>query len=222
MLFGGHDHCYVSELNQQTGVLLIKSGTDFEVFTNLTVLFGVSKEDYHQFENQIKKDEKGGNVSVFYYEKLQRLFISECVTITEDFEPNKDVESHISEYTRQLNIELDKPAGFLGVDIEARFSRVRTEETNLGNFVADIIRIESNCDFSLSNGGCLRANSVFKQGIVNFSFLSQVLPMGNTYVIVQVPGKIMKNLLENGISAWPNFDGRWPIFSGCKFNFDPE
>ena len=46
--------------------------------------------------------------------------------------------------------------------------------------------------------------------------------MGNTYVITQVPGRVMKELLENGISAWPNFDGRWPIISGCKFKFDPE
>ena len=44
MIFGGHDHCYLSELNQETGVLLVKSGTDFEVFTNLTVLFDIETD----------------------------------------------------------------------------------------------------------------------------------------------------------------------------------
>jgi len=29
MIFGGHDHAYLSELNQETGVYITKSGTDF-------------------------------------------------------------------------------------------------------------------------------------------------------------------------------------------------
>ena len=41
MIFGGHDHCYYHELNQETGVFIQKSGTDFETFSNITVLFGV-------------------------------------------------------------------------------------------------------------------------------------------------------------------------------------
>jgi len=41
MIFGGHDHCYYSALNPSTDVFVLKSGTDFECFTNLTVLFGV-------------------------------------------------------------------------------------------------------------------------------------------------------------------------------------
>ena len=41
MIFGGHDHIYMAELNKDTNVFLLKSGTDFECFSNLTVLFGV-------------------------------------------------------------------------------------------------------------------------------------------------------------------------------------
>lgn len=39
--FGGHDHCYHRSLNADTNVFIQKSGTDFECFTNLTVLEGV-------------------------------------------------------------------------------------------------------------------------------------------------------------------------------------
>lgn len=46
MIFGGHDHCYARKLDQDTGVFIQKSGTDFECFTNLTVLFGVEQSDY--------------------------------------------------------------------------------------------------------------------------------------------------------------------------------
>ena len=30
----------------------------------------------------------------------------------------------------------------------------------------------------------------------------------------------MINILENGLSAWPNYDGRFPLVSGLKFKFD--
>ena len=46
MIFGGHDHCYHSDLNPETGVYVLKSGTDFEVFTNMLVLFGVEEADF--------------------------------------------------------------------------------------------------------------------------------------------------------------------------------
>ena len=41
IIFGGHDHTYFVELNQETGVHVTKSASDFECFTNLTVYFGV-------------------------------------------------------------------------------------------------------------------------------------------------------------------------------------
>jgi len=44
-IFGGHDHCYYTDLNQNTNAFVLKSGTDFEVFSNLTVLFGV--DEFH-------------------------------------------------------------------------------------------------------------------------------------------------------------------------------
>lgn len=44
LIFGGHDHTYFVELNQDTNVHITKSASDFECFTNLTVLFDVEKE----------------------------------------------------------------------------------------------------------------------------------------------------------------------------------
>ena len=44
-IFGGHDHCYFTDLNQETNVFVLKSGTDFECFSNLTVLFDVENDD---------------------------------------------------------------------------------------------------------------------------------------------------------------------------------
>ena len=42
-ILGGHDHSYITEVDPETGVFLIKSGTDFEEFNNLDVLFDASE-----------------------------------------------------------------------------------------------------------------------------------------------------------------------------------
>ena len=40
---GGHDHSYVAEVCEKTGVIIVKSGTDFEEFSDIKVEFGVSE-----------------------------------------------------------------------------------------------------------------------------------------------------------------------------------
>ena len=37
-----------------------------------------------------------------------------------------------------------------------------------------------------------------------------------------MPGRILKEVLENGVSKWPKFDGRWPLTSGVHMKFDPD
>ena len=49
LIFGGHDHTYFVEFNKDNDVHITKSASDFECFTNLTVYFGVEKQDYEQF-----------------------------------------------------------------------------------------------------------------------------------------------------------------------------
>jgi len=39
---------------------------------------------------------------------------------------------------------------------------------------------------------------------------------------VKITGKILKLALENGVSMWPKYDGRFPLTSGIFFSFDPS
>ena len=38
---------------------------------------------------------------------------------------------------------------------------------------------------------------------------------------MRAPGRIVKAMLENSVSAYPKLDGRFGVFSGLKFAFDP-
>lgn len=95
MILGGHDHSYVRQLNPNTNVYLLKSGCDFETFSNLILLFGVTKNDADVYIESVK-DFK--DLQVDYNEATQRLYICEKITITKKFEKDPEVEQHTQKY----------------------------------------------------------------------------------------------------------------------------
>lgn len=65
---------------------------------------------------------------------------------------------------------------------------------------ADLMRTEYDVDIGFSNGGCLRANSVFPKGPFALKFIALILPMTDKIILKKIPGKILVKLLENGVS----------------------
>ena len=109
------------------------------------------------------------------------------------------------------------------MEIEARFERLRYEETNCANFVADVIRTEyDNAELALVNCGTLRSNAIIPAGEVTLRMVQELLPMVDQIVLLRVPGDVILQILENSVSEWPALDGRFGVFSGIKFSFDPD
>ena len=44
LILGGHDHMTISEMNKNTGVFTVKSGTDFEEFSDMLLYFDVKSK----------------------------------------------------------------------------------------------------------------------------------------------------------------------------------
>jgi len=59
---------------------------------------------------------------------------------------------------------MDVLVGYSEVVLEGRFSKLRSEETNLGNFVADLIRLDTGAEAAIINTGTLRTNEVVDAG----------------------------------------------------------
>ena len=157
-----------------------------------------------------------------YSEKLKRMFICERVYVSDWFARDVQCKEHVMEYVNKIDVVQNQIAGSFGCNIEGRFSRVRTEETNLANITADLMRIECNCDLAFANAGCLRANSVFPKGPFTLKTIALIFPMPDHVVVKKIPGHILKKLLENAVSQYPKYDGRWLATSGFKYSFDPE
>ena len=48
--------------------------------------------------------------------------------------------------------------GYCSQDLEGRFAILRTEDTNLGNMIADVFRVRMGTDVAMIQGGALRSN----------------------------------------------------------------
>jgi 2',3'-cyclic-nucleotide 2'-phosphodiesterase (5'-nucleotidase family) len=59
------------------------------------------------------------------------------------------------------------------VKLDGKFKFLRTQETNLANFVADILYTEyHDTDIALINSGGLRSDSIFPEGPITFKQMS--------------------------------------------------
>jgi len=65
-----------------------------------------------------------------------------------------------------LQGKLQKVIGYTAVPLDARFATVRASESNMGNFVSDLMRFYYNTDCAMLVGGTIRADTVYPPGIL--------------------------------------------------------
>ena len=85
---------------------------------------------------------------------------------------------------------MTKVLGVFEVDLDGRQSTVRSMESNLGNFVTDIMVAATEADLALINSGTLRSDTIHKAGIFTIKDLLQILPMIDPLVLVEVDGML--------------------------------
>lgn len=79
--------------------------------------------------------------------------------------------------------------GVINVDLEGRFSCVRTQETNLGNFICDIMLGSVRADCCFINSGGLRSDMIHPKGEFKAKDLKKILPFQDENIVIEVTGK---------------------------------
>ena len=98
---------------------------------------------------------------------------------------------------------------------------MRTQESNLGSFSADLLRLTYGCDITLLCGGAFRGDEVYGPGVVTIRDVMDVFPFEDACVVIKIKGKHIFEALENGVSAVPEkTEGRFPQISGIRFEYD--
>jgi 5'-nucleotidase/UDP-sugar diphosphatase len=128
---------------------------------------------------------------------------------------DKKVQAIVANYSRRLNAILSLGLGETGVDWDG--SRVRSQETNLGDLIADIMRDASGAQVAILNGGSIKAS--LRKGKIYVKDLYAVLPFDNYLVALRLTGRQLKDALENGVSGSEAQTGRFPQVSGLSFTY---
>lgn len=142
------------------------------------------------------------------------------------------VVSMLQPYRDQLPAKLDTKLDQTSVQFTRDASSERLGEVPLGDLVADAWRTYTGTQFSLIDGGSLRAGLPSSYtpsapgpsrppGPAPWDLLIgdayAVLPFGNQLITRTVTGAQLWAALENGVSAYPAASGRFPQISGFKF-----
>jgi 5'-nucleotidase / UDP-sugar diphosphatase len=138
----------------------------------------------------------------------------------EEIRPEKGKEEKatlaiLKKYKEKVDAVLSEGIGEAEVDLDGE--NVRKRETNLGNFIADLMRHASGADVTLINGGSIRAS--IKKGELRVKDVYSVLPFDNYIVAIRLTGKQIWEALEHGVSAIEEGEGRFPQVSGLGFKY---
>jgi 5'-nucleotidase len=149
--------------------------------------------------------------------------------------PNRLVQKKVVEPVQAFVEELAETViGQSDVALEGRRDPgIRTEETNLGNLVADALlstALISAADFgaaepdiALQNGGGIRNNSLIPAGPITELTTFDILPFSNFLAVVEgIPPDQLKEIMENAVAAVENADGRFAQIAGFTLVWDPS
>ena len=198
LILGGHDHFYGHRI--ENGVHILRSGTDFK---QLSYLEARPREGANN--NDPKWD----------FDITRRDVVR---SILEDPPTIKLVE----DLTSSLKYKLEKVIGYTAVPLDARFTTVRTRESNLGNFVCDLMKFYHSTDCTIMAGGTIRGDQIYPPGVLRLKDILNCFPFEDPVVVIRVTGKAIWDALENGVELVPALEGRFPQVSGIKFAFDPQ
>ncbi len=153
--------------------------------------------------------------------------------------PDPDIQAYIDDLNEQLRPILGTVIGSSTVAVprsdSCGQSAGRLCESPVGNTVTDGMRTAYGTDFAVTNSGGLRApltcplagtSGFCPEGVPTPPFpitrgsVLGVLPFGNQSATTTVTGAEVKAFLENGVSAMPGANGKFPQVSGLCFTYD--
>ncbi|KAL8655825.1 MAG: hypothetical protein Q9226_002889 [Calogaya cf. arnoldii] len=201
LILGGHDHFYGH--HYINGAHILRSGTDFK---NLSYI-----EAYRCPSSPTQTN------SPFPPKWSYRITRRE---ITRSIPSDPTTLTLVSKLTSTLKSKLEKTIGYTFTPLDARFTTVRTQESNLGNFVCDLMRHTYSTDCALMAGGTIRGDQVYPPGILRIKDIMNCFPFEDPVIVIRVTGNAILAALENSIALIPALEGRYSQVSGIRFCYD--
>lgn len=186
-------HDHVYEVQKVNEKFIVKSGTDFRQFSKITI----------DFQN------------------IPAVNVEE-VNVVRSMPEDPIVKALLEKYESIVTYKMNDVLGTFAVPLEGRFCKIRTEETNLGNWICDILLAATGAELVLINSGTFRSDQIHPPGDFTMGDLMRIIPYNEPTVELNVSGETVLQMLENGVSKYPVLEGRFPQVAGIRFAFDPN
>ncbi|KAJ5538893.1 hypothetical protein N7494_008372 [Penicillium frequentans] len=193
IILGGHDHYYSHAVIN--GIHVLRSGTDFKQMSYI--------EAFRKFSGA-----PGWSFNITRRDVVRSIPEAPGTIVMVD------------RLTASLKAKVEKPIGFTVTPLDARFSTVRQHESNIGNFVCDLMRSYHSADCALMAGGTIRGDQIYPPGILRLKDVLNCFPFEDPVVLLRVSGQALIDALENGVSELPALEGRFCQVSGLTYGFD--
>ncbi|KAL9078154.1 MAG: hypothetical protein Q9157_002912 [Trypethelium eluteriae] len=197
IILGGHDHYYGHQIINGTHIL--RSGTDFKQLSYIEARRKSDDVRHPQWSFRIIRRD-----------------------VTSAVPPDTSMSFLVESLTTSLKSKLEKPVGYTAAPLDARFMTVRLKESNLGNFVCDIMRHYYSAEACLMAAGTIRGDQIYPPGVLRLKDVMNCFPFEDPVVVIRVTGEALLGALENSVSKYPALEGRFPQVSNIELEFDPQ
>jgi 5'-nucleotidase / UDP-sugar diphosphatase len=138
------------------------------------------------------------------------------IPITDQIVPDQKISEEVNEYQLKLDEQFKAVIGQATVFLDAERERIRYEETNLGDWVTDIMRAHTGADIALLNSGSLRAS--IADGPVTIADVFRAMPYENVLVTTEITGRELLAILDRSVKGTrEEEDGGFLQVSGIRF-----
>lgn len=196
VILGGHDHEPFTWYDGKTFVH--KSGQNANFLARINLL--------------IEKDDETSRVKVFpSWKIIANHRISE----------NPKIAAKIQGYEALFEEHAKQPVAMTTTLLDSNAGKVRSQETTVGNLIADALRFSCKADVAIISGGIIRGDRTYAPGtMITFKDILSELPFGNICYLVEITGEEILEALENGVSQIEGKAGRFSQVSGIEYAFD--
>ncbi|EAU38172.1 conserved hypothetical protein [Aspergillus terreus NIH2624] len=231
LLLGGHDHEVVRRFDADTEadseviqqgcknadlihdgevrdvegkIRIIKSGTDWKGLSLIRLC--------------VERDPAGtAFLSTVKLKQYTDVILQRAACMTSDSAKFSQMLSSIHDRVGSL---VQRPMLHTAVSLDGRNSPLRSQETNLGNMLADAVRAFYNTEIAFFNSGSVRCDSIIgptvSSGVpILVRDIINICPFGNSLVVKKISGNVILQALENSVSD-SHTDGRFLQISGLR------
>ena len=141
------------------------------------------------------------------------------IPVTAEIALDPEVDAIVESYASRLDSKFKEVIGENKEFLYGERDRIRYEETNLGDWVTDIMREFTGAEAALINAGSLRAS--IDKGPITVESVFKAMPYANELLVVDLTGKEMLEALTRSVRGTRDEeDGGFLHVSGIRFKID--